>query len=91
MKGIFRIAFVVAAALVFKFSSPIVAQEIKQEKCPVMGFKPSEKFYVDYKGKRIFFCCASCPDQFKKDPDKYMKKLEEDDVYLEDAPTDPGQ
>lgn len=29
--------------------------------------------YADYKGKRYFFCCAGCPDAFKKDPAKYAK------------------
>ena len=30
---------------------------------------------VEYKGKRIGFCCASCIADFKKDPEKYMKDL----------------
>ena len=29
--------------------------------------------YADYKGKRYFFCCAGCPDAFKKDPAKFAK------------------
>ncbi|AIE86322.1 YHS domain-containing protein [Fimbriimonas ginsengisoli] len=29
--------------------------------------------FADYKGKRYFFCCAGCPDAFKKDPAKYAK------------------
>jgi YHS domain-containing protein len=30
-----------------------------------------------YKGQEIKFCCSDCPPKFKKDPDKYMKKLAE--------------
>jgi YHS domain-containing protein len=29
--------------------------------------------YADYKGRRYFFCCAGCPQDFKKDPAKYAK------------------
>lgn len=28
-----------------------------------------------YQGQEIKFCCADCPPDFKKDPEKYMKKL----------------
>ncbi len=47
-----------------------------QTTCPVMGDKIDKSFYVDYKGKRIYACCGSCPDIIKKDPEKYIKKLE---------------
>lgn len=29
--------------------------------------------YADYKGRRYFFCCAGCPESFKKNPAKYAK------------------
>ena len=57
-----------------------------QTTCPVMGGKIDKNVYTDYQGKRIYFCCSGCPDDFKKDPDKYMKKLEEQGVVLEKAP-----
>ena len=28
-----------------------------------------------YQGKTIGFCCEKCIDEFKKDPEKYMKTL----------------
>ena len=31
------------------------------------------KMYIDYKGKRYFFCCDSCIGAFKKNPAKYAK------------------
>jgi YHS domain-containing protein len=31
------------------------------------------KMYQDYKGRRYYFCCAGCPEAFKKDPAKYAK------------------
>ena len=30
-----------------------------------------------YHGQEIKFCCKDCPPDFKKDPEKYMKKLAE--------------
>jgi YHS domain-containing protein len=48
--------------------------------CAVMTDDPvkiadatKNKMYADYKGRRYFFCCAGCPDAFKKNPAKYAK------------------
>lgn len=57
-----------------------------QEKCPVMDAPVSKAFYADHAGKRVYFCCASCKDAFQKDPETYLKKLEEQGVALEAAP-----
>ena len=48
--------------------------------CPVTGEKIDEKTKVtyEYQGKIYNFCCAACPDEFKKDPGKYIKKVEEE-------------
>jgi YHS domain-containing protein len=54
--------------------------------CPVMGDPIDKKYYVDYKGYRIYFCCSSCPDDFKKNPEKYIKILKDSGVTLEKAP-----
>jgi YHS domain-containing protein len=45
--------------------------------CPVMGTKMKKsKAYssTEYKGKMYYFCCAGCPEMFKKDPEKYINK-----------------
>ena len=39
-----------------------------QEVCPVMGGKINKEVYIDYHGKRIYFCCAGCEETFLKDP-----------------------
>ena len=31
------------------------------------------KMFADYKGNRYFFCCSGCPEEFKKNPEKYTK------------------
>jgi len=57
-----------------------------QTTCPVMGGAIDKKVFTDYQGKRIYFCCTGCVDDFKKDPEKYLKKLEEQGVILEESP-----
>jgi len=47
-----------------------------QQTCPIMGDPIDKKLFVDYKGKRIYVCMASCIPTLKKDPEKYIKKLE---------------
>lgn len=57
-----------------------------QTACPVMGRAIDKNIYVDYGGKRIYFCCEDCPKAFEKDPAKFMKKIADAGVVLEDAP-----
>ncbi len=66
--------------LTFGWNMPGIALAEPQTKCPVMSGKVDEKFFADYKGKRIYFCCAGCIEEFNKDPEKYMKKMEEEGV-----------
>jgi YHS domain-containing protein len=46
-----------------------------QKKCPVMGGDIDKKEYVDYKGRRVYFCCAGCKEKFDKEPEKYLKNI----------------
>ncbi len=57
-----------------------------QTKCPVMGGDIDRSKYMDYKGKRVYFCCAQCIEEFKKNPEKYMQKMKREGVVLENAP-----
>ncbi len=45
--------------------------------CPVMGgeVKPDTEYKIKYNGKVIGFCCEGCIPEFKKDPEKYIKKI----------------
>ena len=42
-----------------------------------LGGDMGDPIVIDYKGREIKFCCSSCPKKFYKDPDKYLKKLDE--------------
>lgn len=54
----------------------------KPIRCAVQGEKldvavaMKHKMYTDYKGRRYFFCCDGCPQEFKKNPEKYAKKAD---------------
>jgi YHS domain-containing protein len=51
------------------------AVEIEQTMCPVTGDKIDKNIFVEYKGKKVYFCMESCKTAFEKDPEKYIAKL----------------
>ena len=72
------IVALVAFAFLFAGSGVALAKETKEaERCVVMGGKINKDVYVDYEGQRVYFCCAACIDEFNKNPEKYLKKMEE--------------
>ena len=54
-------------------------------KCPLMDEAIDPKVTTAYKGKTVGFCCESCIDDFKKDPEKYMKQIAAENKKAEDA------
>jgi YHS domain-containing protein len=49
---------------------------MEQTTCPVMeGNKIDKNVFVEYKGKKVYFCCEACKGEFEKDPEKYIAKL----------------
>lgn len=71
---------VISGLLAFGWTMHGVVHAADQTKCPVLNGKIDEKVFVDYQGKRIYFCCAGCIDEFNKDPEKYLKKMEAEGV-----------
>jgi len=51
------------------------AAEIEQKTCPVMGAPINKALFVEYKGKKVYFCCPGCEEKFKAEPEKYIAKL----------------
>ena len=51
----------------------VVAGE--QTTCPVMGGPINKDIFIEYQGKKVYFCCKDCPEIFKADPQKYIAKL----------------
>ena len=52
------------------------AASVEQTTCPVMdGNKINKSVFVEYKGKKVYFCCADCKAKFLAEPEKYVAKL----------------
>ena len=60
---------------------------VPQKSCPVTGDPIDSNIFVDYGGKRVYFCCSMCPPKFKQDPENYLKKLKEMGEEPENIPT----
>ena len=52
------------------------ATPVEQTTCPIMeGNKINKNVFVEYKGKKVYFCCADCKAKFLAEPEKYVAKL----------------
>jgi YHS domain-containing protein len=77
MKLRFALAALVAPALLA--TAALVAAEDQEEKefkatCPVSGQPAKETSALDYRGKKVYFCCDNCPNAFAADPEKFAAK-----------------
>ena len=53
-----------------------VAAATEQTTCPVMAGSPINKdLFVEYEGKKVYFCCKGCEDTFLANPAQYIAKL----------------
>jgi YHS domain-containing protein len=72
-----------------KFAAEGIVPENIQKTCPVSGEKlggMGKPVFVDWKGRRVFFCCAGCKPDFQKDPAKYLAKLPGEKLASSAAP-----
>jgi uncharacterized membrane protein/YHS domain-containing protein len=68
------------AVLFTLLATPAFADEPTNKFCPVMEGEPVDaEIFVDYKGRRVWFCCDSCVEDFNADPEKYLARLDADD------------
>ena len=68
------------------FSPIAIAEAANQRLCPVMGFEINRELFTGYMNQRVYFCCPSCPTEFKQTPDEYMAEMRNQGVILENAP-----
>ena len=61
-------------AMAEKVALEVVA-ETEQKTCPVMGGAINKAIFIEYKGKKVYFCCDGCHDKFKEAPEQYVAKL----------------
>lgn len=52
-----------------------VATATEQTLCPVMEAPINKDIFVEYEGKKVYFCCNGCEKLFKENPEKYLAKL----------------
>jgi YHS domain-containing protein len=83
---VIKILLVSLVVLALAGGAALAADPKPQALCPVLGGNVDNKVYVDYQGKRIYFCCKGCDAKFKEDPEKYLKKIQEQDITLEKCP-----
>jgi len=61
--------------------TPAVPEKVGNKICPVSGATIADtdlgKNTVEYKGKVYNLCSAGCKDEFLKDPEKYVAKVNE--------------
>jgi YHS domain-containing protein len=50
---------------------------VPQEECPVMGGKVNRNLQLQHEGRRVYFCCGGCPQKFQANPERYLRKLDE--------------
>jgi YHS domain-containing protein len=43
--------------------------------CPVMGQLIDQSVFVEYQGKKVYFCCEDCKAKFLAEPEKYIAQL----------------
>jgi len=53
----------------------VVAQETEQTTCPVMGGEIDKDIFVEYKEKKVYFCCEPCKGIFNDAAETYVAKL----------------
>jgi YHS domain-containing protein len=49
--------------------------QVTNKTCPVSGDEVDPAVSTTYKGKKVYFCCKDCIDDFLKEPEKYRHKL----------------
>lgn len=60
-------------------STETASREIWNKVCPVKGNPVEEDSpTVEYNGKVYGFCCPGCDTKFAKNPEKYLKNLNDD-------------
>ncbi len=54
----------------------VAAKETEQTTCPVMEGRDIDKdIFVEFQGKKVYFCCEPCTGKFNADPAKYVALL----------------
>ena len=86
--GVLLVAFCAAPLAGFAADKKAKLKPYTLKVCIVTGDKLGEMgdpFVYAYKGREIKFCCKGCLKDFNKEPDKYIKKIEEAEAKAKKA------
>jgi YHS domain-containing protein len=75
MKNVSLWLLVLGALACFGASASAQEETPANTVCPVEGGPVDPSVHVEYKGKRVYFCCPSCKEDFSKNPEKYLVRL----------------
>jgi YHS domain-containing protein len=81
--GILLAAFCAAPLTGFAAEAKKKLKPYTLKTCIISGDKLGEMgdpYLYEYEGREIKFCCKGCVKDFKKDPAKYIKKIEEEEA-----------
>jgi Cu(I)/Ag(I) efflux system membrane fusion protein len=53
----------------------VAAPATLQKTCPVMGGPIDPNIFIEYRGRRVYFCCKGCDQKFRENPEQYLAKL----------------
>ncbi|MFA6186445.1 MAG: YHS domain-containing protein [Phycisphaerae bacterium] len=56
-------------------AAPTASAAVEQTTCPIRGEAIDKNVFVEYQGKKVYFCCKACIAEFEKAPEKYLSKL----------------
>lgn len=56
-------------------AAPAASSAVEQTLCPVMKSPINKELFIEYQGKKVYFCCPGCEDEFKKNSEKYLPEL----------------
>ena len=59
--------------------------KVSQTVCPIMKGKIKLNVYADYQGKRVYFCCKGCIEDFNKNAAKIIADMESQGIILDAA------
>jgi Cu(I)/Ag(I) efflux system membrane fusion protein len=68
-------SFKIDSAMQIQAKPSMMSAPAGQTICPIMGGAINKDVFVEYKGKKVYFCCPGCESQFEKNPEKYLDKL----------------
>ena len=65
-----------ADGMMMDHAMAVVDDTIAQKTCPVMDGNPIDpEVFIEYQGKKVYFCCADCKEKFLENPEEYIAKL----------------